>query len=95
MCPLVNELKKHPDFFDVKVCITGQHKQMLNQVLGTFGVKPDYNISIMKEKQTLFDITANVLNRIRDVFEREKPNLVLVHGDTTTTFVSTLSSFYL
>ncbi|MDY5669186.1 MAG: UDP-N-acetylglucosamine 2-epimerase (non-hydrolyzing) [Bacilli bacterium] len=95
MCPVVNELKKHPTSFDVKVCVTGQHRQMLDQVLVAFDVVPDYDLSIMKENQTLFDITTNILNRIKEVLEKEKPNVVLVHGDTSTTFVTALACFYL
>ena len=94
MCPLVNELKTRNNF-DVKVCVSGQHKEMLDQVLNIFKVTPDYNLSIMKEKQNLFDITVNILDRIRDVLVIEKPDLVLVHGDTSTTFVSSLACFYL
>lgn len=94
MCPLVKELKTS-DKFDVKVCVTGQHKEMLEQVLTAFDVTPDYNLSIMKDKQTLFDVTTNILNKIKDVLETEKPDIVLVHGDTTTTFVTSLACFYL
>lgn len=94
MCPLVNELKKHQEIETV-VCVTGQHRQMLDQVLETFKVKPDYDLSIMKEKQTLFDVTTNILNRIKEVLEKEKPSVVLVHGDTSTTFVTALACFYL
>ena len=94
MCPLVNELKTRPSIQTV-VCVTGQHRQMLDQVLATFHVTPDYDLSIMQEKQTLFDITTNILNRIREVLEREKPDVVLVHGDTSTTFVTALACFYL
>ena len=93
MCPLVNELKKRE--LDVKVCVTGQHRQMLDQVLDTFSVVPDYDLSIMKDKQTLFDITTNILNSIKAVLEKEKPDIVLVHGDTSTTFVTALACFYL
>ena len=95
MCPVVNELKKHPESFEVKVCVTGQHRQMLDQVLVAFNVVPDYDLSIMKENQTLFDITTNILNRIKEVLEKEKPDVVLVHGDTSTTFVTALACFYL
>ena len=95
MCPVVNELKKHPESFDVKVCVTGQHRQMLDQVLVAFNVVPDYDLSIMKENQTLFDITTNILNKIKEVLEKEKPDVVLVHGDTSTTFVTALACFYL
>ena len=94
MCPLVKELKTREEII-TKVCVTGQHRQMLDQVLDCFGVVPDYDLSIMKDKQTLFDITANILQRIRDVLERERPDVVLVHGDTTTTFVAALVCFYL
>ena len=82
MCPLVNELKTR-DNVQTVVCVTGQHRQMLDQVLEAFHVVPDYDLSIMKEKQTLFDITTNILNRIREVLESEKPDVVLVHGDTS------------
>ena len=94
MCPLVNELKRHSEINTV-VCVTGQHRQMLDQVLEAFGVVPDYDLSIMKDKQTLFDITTNILNRIKEVLEAVKPDVVLVHGDTTTTFVTALACFYL
>lgn len=94
MCPLVLELKKRPEL-QTLVCVTGQHRQMLDQVLETFGVKPDYDLSIMKERQTLFDVTVNILERIRDVLEKERPDVVLVHGDTSTTFVTALACFYL
>lgn len=94
MCPLVNELKTRKDIKTV-VCVTGQHRQMLDQVLETFNVKPDYDLSIMKEKQTLFDITSNILISIKSVLEKEKPDVVLVHGDTSTTFVTALACFYL
>lgn len=94
MCPLVNELKTRKDIKTV-VCVTGQHRQMLDQVLETFNVEPDYDLSIMKEKQTLFDITSNILISIKAVLEKEKPDVVLVHGDTSTTFVTALACFYL
>lgn len=94
MCPLVNELKTRKSIETI-VCVTGQHRQMLDQVLDTFNVKPDYDLSIMKEKQSLFDITANILNAIKEVLEKEMPDLVLVHGDTSTTFVTALACFYL
>lgn len=93
MCPLVNELKTRD--LEVVVCVTGQHRQMLDQVLEVFNVEPDYNLAIMKERQTLFDITTNILERIKTVLEKEKPDVVLVHGDTTTTFVTALACFYL
>ena len=94
MCPLVNELKTRANIKTV-VCVTGQHRQMLDQVLNVFNVTPDYDLSIMKDKQTLFDITTNILNGIKAVLEKEKPNVVLVHGDTSTTFVTALACFYL
>lgn len=94
MCPLVNELKTR-DNIETKVCVTGQHKQMLNQVLEVFDVTPDYDLSIMTEKQTLFDITINILNKIKSVLEKEKPDVCLVHGDTSTSFVTALACFYL
>lgn len=94
MCPLVNELKTRKDMRTV-VYVTGQHRQMLDQVLETFNVVPDHDLSIMKERQTLFDVTTNILNRIKVVLETEKPDVVLVHGDTSTTFVTALACFYL
>ena len=94
MCPLVNELKTRKNIETV-VCVTGQHRQMLDQVLDTFDVVPDYDLSIMKQKQTLFDITTNILNGIKSVLKEEKPDVVLVHGDTSTTFVTALACFYL
>ena len=94
MCPLVNELKTRKKIETV-VCVTGQHRQMLDQVLDVFNVKPDYDLSIMKEKQNLFDVTINILERIKEVLEKEKPDVVLVHGDTSTTFVTALACFYL
>ena len=94
MCPLVNELKKRKGIKTI-VCVTGQHRQMLDQVLEAFGVVPDYDLSIMKDKQTLFDITTNILERIKSVLEEVAPDAVLVHGDTSTTFVTALACFYL
>jgi len=94
MCPLVNELKTRKNIETI-VCVTGQHRQMLDQVLETFKVVPDYDLSIMKEKQTLFDITSNILLSIKSVLEDVKPDVVLVHGDTSTTFVTALACFYL
>ena len=94
MCPLVNELKSRKNIKTI-VCVTGQHRQMLDTVLKAFDVVPDYDLSIMKERQTLFDITTNILLKIKTVLESEHPDIVLVHGDTTTTFVTALACFYL
>ena len=94
MCPLVNELKCRKEIETV-VCVTGQHRQMLDQVLEAFDVVPDYDLSIMKDRQTLFDVTTNILNRIKEVLEEVHPDVVLVHGDTSTTFVTALACFYL
>ena len=93
MCPLVNELKTRESIQTI-VCVTGQHRQMLDQVLNTFNVVPDYDLSIMKQGQTLFDITTGILERIKAVLEEVKPDVVLVHGDTSTTFVTALACFY-
>lgn len=94
MCPLVNELKKRASIQTI-VCVTGQHRQMLDQVLDTFNVVPDYDLSIMKQGQTLFDITTGILERIKAVLEESRPDVVLVHGDTSTTFVTALACFYM
>lgn len=94
MCPLVNELKKRKNLQAI-VCVTGQHREMLRQVLSVFKVEPDYDLDIMKEKQTLFDVTSNILLKIKAVLEKERPDVVLVHGDTSTTFVSALACYYL
>lgn len=94
MCPLVVELKKRPSLKTI-VCVTGQHKEMLQQVLDVFNVIPDYNLAIMKQGQTLFDITTNILNSIREVLVEASPDVVLVHGDTSTTFATALACFYL
>lgn len=94
MCPLVNELKSRKNLQTI-VCVTGQHRQMLDAVLDAFSVVPDYDLSVMKDKQTLFDITINILERIRDILLSEKPDVVLVHGDTSTTFATALACFYL
>ena len=94
MCPLVNELKKR-EKLNTLVCVTGQHRQMLDQVLNAFNVIPDFDLSVMKNGQTLFDITTNILNRVKDVLEEAKPDIVLVHGDTSTTFVTALACFYM
>ena len=94
MCPLVNELKTRKGIETI-VCVTGQHRQMLDQVLEAFQVEPGYDLSIMKDRQTLFDVTTNILNRIKAVLEEVQPDVVLVHGDTSTTFVTALACFYL
>ena len=94
MCPLVNELKTRKEI-ETAVCVTGQHRQMLDQVLEAFSVVPDYDLSVMKDRQTLFDVTTNILNRIREVLETVRPDVVLVHGDTSTTFVTALACYYL
>lgn len=94
MCPLIKELKERKEINTV-VCVTGQHKEMLKQVLDAFEISPDYDLSIMKDHQTLFDITEEILVRIREILEFEKPDIVLVHGDTSTTFSAALACFYL
>ncbi len=94
MCPLVNELKTRKNLETI-VCVTGQHRQMLDQVLKAFSVEPDYDLSIMKDKQTLFDVTSNILLKIKDVLEEVCPDVVLVHGDTSTTFTTALACFYM
>ena len=94
MCPLAKELKTRKKIQTI-ICVTGQHRQMLDQVLDAFNIIPDYDLSIMKDRQTLFDVTTNILNRIKEVLEKEKPDIVLVHGDTSTTFVTSLACFYL
>ena len=94
MCPLVNELKTRKGI-ETAVCVTGQHRQVLDQVLEAFSVVPDYDLSVMKDRQTLFDVTTNILNRIREVLETVRPDVVLVHGDTSTTFVTALACYYL
>lgn len=93
MCPLVNELKKR-DYFQIVVCVTGQHREMLRQVLNAFHVVPDYNLLIMRERQSLTDVTCSILMKFGPVLDQEKPDLVLVHGDTSTTFSAALSCFY-
>lgn len=95
MSPLANVLKSRSDDFDVVVTVTGQHREMLQQVLDVFGVVPDYNLDIMKPGQTLFDVTCDVLTRLKSILETEKPDTVLVHGDTTTSFAAALACFYL
>ncbi|WP_236823153.1 non-hydrolyzing UDP-N-acetylglucosamine 2-epimerase [Bhargavaea massiliensis] len=94
MCPLVKELKKR-DNMDTVVCVTGQHREMLDQVLEAFNVIPDHDLSIMKTKQTLYDVTISILDKMKAILEEVKPDVVLVHGDTSTTFVTSLACFYL
>ena len=94
MCPLVKEFQKHNDGFETIVCVTGQHREMLDQVLNIFEVKPDYDLNIMKQGQDLYDVTARVLTGMRDVFNECKPDVVLVHGDTTTSTAAALAAFY-
>lgn len=94
MCPLVKELKTRKGL-EIIVCVTGQHREMLDQVLRVFEVEPDYDLSIMKSKQTLFDVTVNILEKMQNVLQEVQPNVVLVHGDTSTTFVTALACFYL
>ena len=94
MCPLVKEFQKHPTEFETIVCVTGQHREMLDQVLTIFDVKPDFDLNIMKQGQDLYDVTARVLTGMRDVFKECKPDVVLVHGDTTTSTAAALAAFY-
>ena len=94
MCPLVKELKKR-EGLETIVCVTGQHREMLKQVLDAFNVEPDYDLAIMQSGQTLYDITCRVIAGMKDILEEAKPDVVLVHGDTTTTFAAALASFYL
>lgn len=94
MCPLVKELKQR-EKLEAIVCVTGQHRQMLDQVLKAFEVVPDYDLAIMKDRQTLFDVTISILEKIKCILEKEKPDVILVHGDTTTTFATALAAFYL
>ena len=94
MCPLVKEFQKHPESFETIVCVTGQHREMLDQVLRIFEVTPDYDLNIMKQGQDLYDVTARVLTGMRDVLREAEPDVVLVHGDTTTSTASALAAFY-
>ena len=94
MCPLINVLKKENKLI-IKVCLTGQHKEMLNQVMNVFNIVPDYNLDIMKLNQDLFDITMNVVSGMREIINKENPDIVLVHGDTSTAFATALACFYL
>lgn len=94
MAPLVKEFQKHPDKFETIVCVTGQHRQMLDQVLEIFDIKPDYDLNIMKQRQDLYDVTARVLTGMRDVLDKATPDVVMVHGDTTTSTAAALAAFY-
>lgn len=94
MCPVILEAKRRTSI-DARVCITGQHREMLQSVLEVFGVVPNYNLAIMRTRQTLFDVTCSVLQGMKGVLERERPNIVLVHGDTTTSYAAALASFYM
>lgn len=94
MCPLIKEFQKYPDSFRTLVCVTGQHREMLDQVLHIFGVAPDYDLNIMKVGQDLYDVTSRVLIGLRDVLKEVKPDMVLVHGDTTTSTAAALAAFY-
>ena len=94
MCPLVKEFQKHPEEFETMVCVTGQHREMLDQVLQIFDVKPDYDLNIMKQGQDLYDVTARVLVGMRDILDTVKPDVVLVHGDTTTSMAAAMAAFY-
>ena len=94
MCPLVKEFQKHPDSFKTMVCVTGQHREMLDQVLKIFDVRPDFDLNIMKEGQDLYDVTSRVLLGLRDVLDESMPDVVLVHGDTTTSTAAALAAFY-
>ena len=93
MCPLVKEFQKHPESFETVVCVTGQHREMLDQVLQIFEVTPDYDLNIMKRGQDLYDVTARVLVGMRDVLDTVKPDVVLVHGDTTTWMAAAMAAF--
>ena len=94
MCPLVKEFQRHPGEFKTIVCVTGQHREMLDQVLRIFEIKPDYDLNIMKQGQDLYDVTARVLTGMRDVLKETRPDVVLVHGDTTTSTAAALAAFY-
>jgi len=95
LAPIIKEFEKHPDEIQLKICVTAQHRQMLDSVLKIFDIKPDYDLNIMRDKQTLFDITNNVLIKIKEIYLKEQPDIVFVQGDTTTTFASALAAYYL
>ena len=94
MAPLVDEFKRHDDRFETLVCVTGQHREMLDQVLDLFQIVPDYDLNIMRPNQDLYDVTSKVLLGMRDALKKTKPDIVFVHGDTTTSMASALASFY-
>ncbi len=94
MCPLVKEFQKHSEEFETVVCVTGQHREMLDQVLRIFDVRPDFDLNIMKQGQDLYDVTSRVLTGMRDVLRKVHPDVVLVHGDTTTSTSAALAAFY-
>ena len=94
VAPLVKEFQKHTDRFETIVCVTGQHREMLDQVLHLFEIKPDYDLNIMKQGQDLYDVTARVLTGLRDVYQEAQPDVVFVHGDTTTSMAAALAAFY-
>ena len=94
MAPLVKEFQKHPSDFDLKVCVTAQHRQMLDQVLDFFQINPDYDLDVMIPKQNLYDLTATIIKSLKPIMEEFNPNYVFVHGDTTTTMAGSIASFY-
>lgn len=94
MAPLVKELENHSDIFNTKVCVTGQHREMLDQVLSLFGIVPDYDLNVMQPGQDLYSVTVRILDSMKGVLEKDRPDIVLVHGDTTTTFAASLAAFY-
>ena len=94
MAPVVKELQRRSDQFDVKVCVTGQHREMLDQVLDIFSIRPDFDLNIMQPGQDLYDISSRILLGMREVLAKEKPDIVLVHGDTTTSTMAALAAFY-
>ena len=95
LAPVINMLKVERQYFQVEICVTAQHREMLDQVLDLFEIKPDYDLNIMKDNQSLIDVTVNGLRKLEEVLKKEKPDIVLVQGDTTTTFVASLAAYYL
>jgi len=95
LAPVIKELKAHPNIFNTKICVTAQHRQMLDQVLEIFDIAPDYDLNIMKDNQSLFDVTAGCLKKIEPILKKEKPDIILVQGDTTTCFIASLAAYYL